>query len=173
MEAIGTLAGGIAHDFNNILAAVMGYTELTMLSLPEKSQLRVQLNHVLKASLRARDLVEQILTFSRQTSQDFQPQPIQIALIIKEALKLIRSTFPSTIQLQLDIASNGKVVIDPSQMHQIIMNLCTNAKHAMQQNGGVLTVEMIEIDIEPHAEILDHQPDLRPGTVVGQPIYRA
>ena len=166
MEAIGTLAGGIAHDFNNILAAVMGYTELTVLSLPEKSQLRVQLNHVLKASLRARDLVEQILTFSRQTSQDFQPQPIQIGLIIKEALKLIKSTFPSTIQLQLNIASNGKVVIDPSQMHQIIMNLCTNAKHAMQQNGGILTVEMKDIDIEPDAEILGHAPDLQPGPYI-------
>jgi PAS domain S-box-containing protein len=166
MEAIGTLAGGIAHDFNNILAAVMGYTELTVLSLPEKSQLRNQLNHVLKASLRARELVEQILTFSRQTSQDFQPKPIQIGLIVKEALKLIRSTFPSTIQFQLDIASNGKVVIDPSQMHQVIMNLCTNAKHAMQQNGGVLTVEMKDIDIEPNAEILGQEPDLQPGPYI-------
>ncbi len=166
MEAIGTLAGGIAHDFNNILAAVMGYTELTVLSLPEKSQLRTQLNHVLKASLRARDLVEQILTFSRQTSQDLQPQPVQIGLIIKEALKLIRSTFPSTIQLQLDLASDGKVVIDPSQMHQIIMNLCTNAKHAMQQNGGILTVEMKNLDIEPHAEILGRVPDLQPGPYI-------
>jgi PAS domain S-box-containing protein len=166
MEAIGTLAGGIAHDFNNILAAVMGYTELTVLSLPEKSQLRAQLNHVLKASLRARDLVEQILTFSRQTSQDLQPQPIQIGLIIKEALKLIRSTFPSTIQLQLDLASDGKVVIDPSQMHQIIMNLCANAKHAMQQNGGVLTVEMKDLDIGPHAEILVQEPGLQPGPYI-------
>ncbi|MGD8298607.1 MAG: CHASE2 domain-containing protein, partial [Desulfobacterales bacterium] len=166
MEAIGTLAGGIAHDFNNILAAVMGYTELTVLSLPEKSQLRAQLNHVLKASLRARDLVEQILTFSRQTSQDLQPQPIQIGLIIKEALKLIRSTFPSTIQLQLDLASDGKVVIDPSQMHQIIMNLCANAKHAMQQNGSVLTVEMKDLDIGPHAEILVQEPGLQPGPYI-------
>jgi PAS domain S-box-containing protein len=166
MEAIGTLAGGIAHDFNNILAAVMGYTELTLLSLPEKSQLADQLNHVLKASLRARELVEQILTFSRRTTQDFQPQPIEIGLIIKEAFKLIKSTFPSTIQLQLNIASNGKVVIDPSQMHQIIMNLCTNAKHAMQQNGGILTVELNDIDIEPHAEILDQNPDLQPGPYI-------
>ena len=166
MEAMGTLAGGIAHDFNNILAAVMGYTELTLLSIPEKSQLADQLNHVIKASLRAKELVEQILTFSRQTAQDFEPQPIEIGLIIKEALKLIKSTFPSTIQLRLKIVSIGKVVIDPSQMHQIIMNLCTNAKHAMQQNGGILTVELNDIDIEPPAEILDQNPDLQPGPFI-------
>jgi nitrogen-specific signal transduction histidine kinase/ActR/RegA family two-component response regulator len=166
MEAMGTLAGGIAHDFNNILAAVMGYTELTLLSLPEKGQLADQLNHVLKASLRAKELVEQILTFSRQTTQDFQPQPIQIGLIVKEALKLIKSTFPSTIQLRLNIASNGKVVIDPGQMHQIIMNLCTNAKHAMQQNGGILTVALTDITIAAQAKILDHHPDLQPGSYI-------
>jgi signal transduction histidine kinase/ActR/RegA family two-component response regulator len=166
MEAMGTLAGGIAHDFNNILAAVMGYTELTLLSLPEKGQLADQLNHVLKAGLRAKELVEQILTFSRQTTQDFQPQPIQIGLIVKEALKLIKSTFPSTIQLRLNIASNGKVVIDPGQMHQIIMNLCTNAKHAMQQNGGILTVALTDITIAAQAKILDHHPDLQPGSYI-------
>ena len=166
MEAIGTLAGGIAHDFNNILAAVMGYTELTLLSLPEKSQLANQLNHVLKASLRAKELVEQILTFSRQAAQDFQPQPIQIGLIIKEALKLIKSTFPSTIQLRLNIVSEGKVVIDPSQMHQIIMNLCTNAKHAMHQKGGILMVDLNDIDIKPQAKILDQNPELQPGSYI-------
>ena len=166
MEAIGTLAGGIAHDFNNILAAVMGYTELTLLTLPEKSQMADQLNHVIKASLRAKELVEQILTFSRQTTQDFQPQAIQIGLIIKEALKLIKSTFPSTIQLRLKIVSNGKVVIDPSQMHQITMNLCTNANHAMQKNGGILTVELTDTNIDPQAEILDHDPDLQPGPYI-------
>ena len=166
MEAIGTLAGGIAHDFNNILAAVMGYTELTLLSLPEKSQLADQLNHVIKASLRAKELVEQILTFSRQTAQNFPPQPIQIGLIIREALKLIQSTFPSTIQLKLKIASKGKVVIDPSQMHQITMNLCTNANHAMQKKGGILTVALTNINIDPQAEILDHDPDLQPGPYI-------
>ncbi len=162
LEAMGTLAGGIAHDFNNILAAVMGYTELTLLSLPEKSQMADQLNQVIKASLRAKELVEQILTFSRQTTQDFQPQPVQIGLVIKEALKLIKSTFPSTIQLRLNIVSNGKVVIDPGKMHQIIMNLCTNAKHAMEPDGGILTVELSDIDIKPHAKILDQNPDLQP-----------
>ena len=162
LEAMGTLAGGIAHDFNNILAAVMGYTELTLLSLPEKSQMAGQLNQVIKASLRAKELVEQILTFSRQTTQDFQPQPVQIGLVIKEALKLIKSTFPSTIQLRRNIVSNGKVVIDPGQMHQITMNLCTNAKHAMEPDGGILTVELSDIDIEPHAKILDQNPELQP-----------
>ena len=166
MEAIGTLAGGIAHDFNNILAAVMGYTELALLSLPEKSPLADQLNHVLKAGLRAKELVEQILTFSRRTTQDLQPQPIQIGSIIKEALKFIQSTFPSTIQLRLNIVSNAKVVIDPSQMHQIVMNLCTNAKHAMQQNGGILTVALNDTDIETDAKILNQNPDLQPGPYI-------
>ncbi len=166
LEAMGTLAGGIAHDFNNILAAVMGYTELTLLSLPEKSQMADQLNQVIKASLRAKELVDQILTFSRQTTQDFQPQPVQIGLIIKEALKLIKSTFPSTIQLRRNIVSNGKVVIDPGQMHQIIMNLCTNAKHAMEPDGGILTVELSDLDIEPHAKILDQNPDLQPQSYI-------
>ena len=164
MEAIGTLAGGIAHDFNNILAAVMGYTELTLLSLPERSPMANQLNHVLKASLRAKGLVEQILTFSRQTSQDIQPQPVQIELIIREALKLIQSTFPSTIQIRLNLLSKGKVIINPSQMHQLIMNLCTNAKYAMQENGGVLTVELKDIYLQPDAKIIEQNPDLQPGS---------
>jgi signal transduction histidine kinase/CHASE2 domain-containing sensor protein/CheY-like chemotaxis protein len=163
MEAIGTLAGGIAHDFNNILAAVMGYTELSLQETPENSLLNDRLNLVLKASLRAKELVNQILMFSRHTNRDLQPQPIQIGSIIKEALKLIESTFPSSIQLRLNIVSNGRVLIDPSQMHQIIMNLCTNAKHAMQENGGILTVELTDINIEPQAEISELYGDLQPG----------
>ena len=166
MEAIGTLAGGIAHDFNNILAAVIGYTELALLSLPENSQLADQLNHVLKAGLRARELVDQILTFSRKTDQNFQPQPVEIGLIIKEALKLITSTFPTTIQLRTKILSAGKVVINPSQMHQIIMNLCTNARHAMPQDGGILTVELSDIEIGPRAQIMGQNPELQPGPYI-------
>ncbi|MEZ4579616.1 MAG: ATP-binding protein, partial [Desulfobacterales bacterium] len=122
-----------------------------------------QLNHVLKASLRAKELVEQILTFSRQTSQDFNPQPVQTGLIVKEVMKLIKATFPSNIQVHMNIASDGMVIIDPSQMHQITMNLCTNARHAMQENGGILTVELTDVDIGSRAEILDHDPDLKPG----------
>jgi PAS domain S-box-containing protein len=166
MEAIGTLAGGIAHDFNNILSAVMGYTELALLSLPERTELTVHLNHVLKAGMRAKDLVEQILAFSRQTHQVYQQQSVRIGLIIKEALKLIQSTFPSTIQLDLKIVSKSMVVIDPSQMHQIVMNLCTNAKHAMQEHGGMLTVNLVDVEIEPPAEILDRNPELRSGSYV-------
>lgn len=163
MEAIGTLAGGIAHDFNNILAAVMGYTELSLQEIPENNPFKERLNLVLKASVRAKELVDQILIFSRQTDQDLQPQPVQIGLIIKEALKLIESTFPSTIQLRLNIVSTGRVVIDPSQMHQIIMNLCTNAKHAMQESGGILTVELTDMNIEPQAEIRELNSSLQPG----------
>jgi signal transduction histidine kinase len=111
-------------------------------------------------------LVEQILTISRRTTQDIKPQPVEVGLIVKEALKLIQSTFPSTIELRLKIAGHGQAVIDPSQMHQITMNLCTNAKHAMQRNGGVLTVAVGDVDIQAQAKILDQDPDLQPGPYV-------
>ncbi len=166
MKAIGTLAGGIAHDFNNILSSVMGYTELALFSLPEKSQATDQLNHVFTASLRAKDLIGQILTSSRQMNQDQQSRPVQAGLIVKEALKLIQSTFPSTIQLHTEITSGGMLFIDPGQLYQIVMNLCTNARYAMQEDGGSLTVTLKDMDIEPHAEVLDQNPELRPGPYI-------
>ena len=163
MEAIGTLAGGITHDFNNILAAVMGYTELTLQELPPDSPLRDRLQQVLKAGLRAKALVGQILTFSRRSNQDIQPKSLEIGVIVKEAVKFLRSMLPSTIQIRSNILSNDKAIIDPSQMHQIVMNLATNAKHAMQANGGVLTIELIDMDIKPHSDQGANDPPLQPG----------
>ena len=160
MEAIGTLAGGIAHDFNNILSAIIGYTELASLEIPPGSKAKRQLGEVLKGGERAKELVNQILTFGRQTAHE--KKPLQIGLIIKEALKLLRSTIPSTIEIQTDISSKGMVVGDPTQMHQIAMNLCTNAYHAMRERGGVLAVTLKDIDIG-----LDSQnPALQPGAYV-------
>jgi PAS domain S-box-containing protein len=166
MEAIGTLAGGIAHDFNNILAAVMGYTELSLQDTPNGSPVKNRLQQVLKASLRAKELVDQILAFRRRSSQESQPQTTRIRLIIKEALKLLRSTLPSTILIRPNITSDGCAIIDPTRVHQIIMNLCTNAKHAMQETGGTLTVELNDIDIPAPPELSNFDPHLPPGPYV-------
>jgi len=141
MEAIGTLAGGIAHDFNNILSPIMGYTEMALSELPEESRMARDLQQVLDASNRATDLVRQILTFSRQREQE--RQPVRVALIVKEALKLLRASLPSTVEFRHRIEAEEEVVLaDPTQIHQILMNLCTNAGHAMRETGGTLTVEL-------------------------------
>lgn len=143
LEAIGVLAGGIAHDFNNILAAIIGYTELSREELPEESPLRPNLDQILRAGLRAKDLVQQILACSRQMESERRPLPLQ--LIVKETLKLLRSSLPSTIQIRTQINEQcGMVMADPAQIHQVIMNLCTNAYHAMRERGGVLTVGLEE-----------------------------
>jgi PAS domain S-box-containing protein len=146
MEAIGTLAGGIAHDFNNILSLIFGYTELAMGNLPEDSHARSDMNKLLQAGDRARDLVKQILTFSRHTEQE--QKPILIQPIVKEALKLLRATLPTTIEIRQNIATESMVLADPTQMHQVIMNLCTNAYHAMSEKGGVLDVSLTDIDLD-------------------------
>ena len=146
LQAIGTLAGGIAHDFNNILFPIVGYTELTMDDIPKDSQARQNLEEVLKATNRAKELVQQILTFSRQSSQERKPMKVQY--LIKEAVKLLRATIPSSIAIDCDIdESCGPIKGDPTQIHQIIMNLCTNAYHAMQETGGKLEVSLKEINI--------------------------
>ncbi len=159
MEAIGTLAGGIAHDFNNILSAVMGFTELAMYQVEKGTSTQDDLQEVLKASVRARDLVKQILTFSRQA--EYEQKPIQVKLIVKEALKLLRASLPATIEIRGNIQSDSLVMGDPTQIHQIMMNLCTNAQHAMQAKGGVLEVSLTdeELDLASAAGY----PDLNPG----------
>jgi nitrogen-specific signal transduction histidine kinase/ActR/RegA family two-component response regulator len=159
MEAIGTLAGGIAHDFNNILSAIMGYTQLASLIIPEDSEARPRLDQVLKASRRAKDLVTQILSFGRQTEQE--RQSVQIGLIVKEAVKLFRSTLPATIEIKENIESQGMVEGDPSQIHQIVMNLCTNAYHAMREKGGVLSIFLEEVDLDTPFQL--NGQDLQPG----------
>ncbi len=145
MEAIGTLAGGIAHDFNNILAAVIGFAELTKLAAQGNGEATANVSEVLRASFRARDLVRQILTFSRQTEAEF--GPVQIQLIVKEALKLLRASLPSTIQVRQDLACAGLALGDATQIHQVVMNLCTNSYQAMHEKGGVLEVSLSEVRI--------------------------
>ena len=141
METIGTLAGGIAHDFNNILSPILGYTDLALSELPASHPAHDDLEQVLKAARRARELVQQILIFSRRSDQV--KRPVQLHLVIHEALKLIRSTLPSTIELSQHVETRDDTVLaDPGQMHQVIMNLCTNAASAMRASGGVLRVEL-------------------------------
>ncbi len=146
LQAIGTLAGGIAHDFNNILFPIVGYTELTMDDVPEDSQARQNLEEILKATNRAKGLVQQILTFSRQGGQERKPLKVQV--LIKEALKLLRATIPSTIEIECNINEACRHIMgDPTQIHQVVVNLCTNAYHAMQETGGTLEVGLEEVDI--------------------------
>jgi len=141
MEAIGTLAGGIAHDFNNILGAIMGYTEMLALDIPDSVDLQKKVQQILKASDRAKELVHQILSFSRQHDQE--RKPVQMHLIIKEALKLLKASLPSTIDIRQQVSTKRSTVLaNPTQIHQVLMNLCTNAHHAMRDTGGVLTVKL-------------------------------
>ncbi len=146
IQAIGTLAGGIAHDFNNILFPIVGYTELTLDEVPEDSTAHQNLEEVLKAAQRAKDLVQQILTFSRQSGQE--REPLRVQYIIKEALKLLRATIPSTIEIDHHLKDDcGAVLGDATQIHQVIMNLCTNAYQSMQEKGGKLEISLTEVDI--------------------------
>ena len=146
LQAIGTLAGGIAHDFNNILFPIVGYTELTMDDIPEDCQARKNLEEILKATHRAKELVQQILTFSRQGCQE--RKPLKIQFLIKEALKLLRATIPSSIEIESNVDEGcGPIKGDPTQIHQVIMNLCTNAYHAMQATGGKLEVGLKQVAI--------------------------
>jgi PAS domain S-box-containing protein len=147
MESIGTLAGGIAHDFNNILSPLIGFAEMIQEDLPQNSPEQESIAEVLQAAFRARDLVKQILAFSRQGDQTL--KPVRLQLILGEALKLLKSSLPKTIDIQVDINSDcGMVVADEGQIHQVIMNLVTNAYHAMQESGGQLSVALEEIEIE-------------------------
>jgi signal transduction histidine kinase len=143
IQGIGTLAGGIAHDFNNILFPIVGYTELTMDEVPEDSVAHNNLEEILKAANRAKELVKQILTFSRQSGQE--RKPVEIQQVIKEALKLLRASIPASIEIVHDIDENCSPVMgDATQIHQIIINLCTNAYQAMQDGGGKLEVILKE-----------------------------
>ena len=143
MEAIGTLAGGIAHDFNNILSIILGYSELAMLDVDPESAAYDRISEISNAGIRAKDLVQQILTFSRKSVAE--TQPLEIGLIVKETMKMLRASLPATISFKLNIRSTRTVNADPTQIQQIIMNLCTNSYHAMRDNGGVLTVELIDV----------------------------
>ena len=144
MEAIGTLAGGIAHDFNNILSAILGYTEIAKAQLPADNKIRNDLDQVIIAGQRATDLVKQILTFSRQSEELFKPLDVQV--ILTEVLKLLRSSLPSTISLKENISKDCDMVFaNSTQIHQVIMNICTNAKDAIGEEIGTLEVSLSEI----------------------------
>ena len=157
MEAIGTLSSGIAHDFNNILGAIMGNAELAILDLPTNHPVQECLEEITKASHRAADLVRQILVFSRQQEQE--RASVRLQPVIKEALKLLRATIPSGVELHSHIAPESPPVLaDPTQIHQVLMNLCTNAWHALPEQGGCLEVRLepfeVNADLEMgHAEL--------------------
>jgi PAS domain S-box-containing protein len=155
MEAIGTLAGGIAHDFNNILASIIGYTELSIDDLDPETGLYKYLAEVLKGGYRARDLVRQILTFSRKTEED--KKPVQVKLMVKESIKLLRSSLPSNIRIEDNVASDALVLCHPTHIHQILMNLSTNAAHAMEPDGGVLRIDLEDVHLDSEAAAEYHQ----------------
>lgn len=161
MEAIGTLAGGIAHDFNNILGAIIGYTELSLQEPGENQRQRRYLEQIFKAAKRAGDLVKQILTFSRQTEETL--LPLRISPIVTEVLKLLRASLPSTVEVRQNIQSDPDTILASStHIHQILMNLCTNAAHAMRDKKGVLSIGLEPVEIRP-GEILTAQ-GLLPGS---------
>ncbi|MBU1157486.1 MAG: PAS domain S-box protein [Proteobacteria bacterium] len=159
MEAIGTLAGGIAHDFNNILSAVIGYTELAQMKLEADSEINDDLQEVLTAGVRAKDLVKQILAFSRQAQRE--QVPTQLGLIAQEALKLIRSSLPTTIDVRQNIQSQSVILSDPIQLHQIVMNLCTNAAYAMRGKDGILEIALTDVELD--SDFCLSHPEIQPG----------
>ena len=145
LETIGTLAGGIAHDFNNILTPVLGYAEMGALDAPEENPLHDYFTEIVRAAERARTLVAQILTFSQ--AQESEPQAVDVRSILSEALKLLRPSIPATITIRRRLDEEcGNVLADPSQIHQVIVNLCTNAFQAMEERGGTLTLELSRIE---------------------------
>ncbi len=165
MEAIGTLAGGIAHDFNNILTAIIGFTDMAQRKAAKDDSISRDLERVQEAGTRAKELVSRILTFSRQGEQE--RQPLRMATVIEEVFKLLRATLPTSIEIhqQIDTVPNGDLVLaDPTQLHQVLMNLGTNAAHAMRARGGIFTVTMA--DIAADASLIKLYPDLTPGPYV-------
>ncbi len=159
MEAIGTLAGGIAHDFNNMLAAIMGYAEMTLANVAQGSLAERNLEQILKAGHRAKNLIRQILMFTHEGEKEF--QKVEIWPVVKEALKLLRASIPKTVEISQNnrLTSDGVALADPTQIHQVLMNLCTNAAYAMRERGGVLEVSLADGD--PRTETLSVYSKLR------------
>ena len=158
--ALGQLASGLAHDFNNILGAIMGYVEMALYELPEETSARQSMEQVLLASHRAKDLVRQILAFSRQNDQE--RKPLLLASIIKEVSNLLRASIPSNIEIVQNIQTDTSAMLaDPTQIHQVLMNLCTNAHHAMRDGGGKLEISLTTVEVGP--DDISNYPDLLPG----------
>ncbi|MBU0681067.1 MAG: PAS domain S-box protein [Proteobacteria bacterium] len=163
MEAMGTLAGGIAHDFNNILTAILGFSELALLYMPEEGSVRDSIEQVRLAGNRAKELVKQILSFSRQSEASRSPQ--ELTVLVKETLKLLRASLPVNIAISQDIAPDvGLILADITQIHQVLMNLCTNAAHGMAEHGGTLTIGIHEVAFAGDDEARPRE--LAPGTYV-------
>jgi PAS domain S-box-containing protein len=160
MDAIGSLAGGIAHDFNNILGVMLGYTEMVLMSLKEDDGQKRRLQQVLKAGKRGKDLVSQILSFSRPSPQE--RRPVRVNAIVKEALNMLRATLPATIELKMKLAEDHDTILaDPTQMHQVIINLFANAAHAMRDQGGVLDISVQPVTLDAKTAAQYH--GLAPG----------
>jgi PAS domain S-box-containing protein len=143
MESIGTLAGGIAHDFNNILSSMLGFTELALGDIEKGSIIEKHLQEVFTAGNRAKDLVNQILAFARQSDEEV--KPVRVAAVAAEVLKFLRSSIPTTIEIRPNLASDSLIMGNPTQVHQLLMNLCTNAAHAMEDEGGILEVALKDV----------------------------
>jgi PAS domain S-box-containing protein len=159
MESLGTIAGGIAHDFNNILSAIFAYTEFSLEVPGNPPETQKNLNSLLTAAERARDLVSQILTFSRKTAQEL--RPLTPKLIVKEAAKMLRSTIPAEVELKTSIVSDAMIMADPVQIHQIVVNICTNAVHAIKPNSGTIEVVLEDLVVD---EVFAHShPGIKPG----------
>ena len=159
MESIGSLAGGIAHDFNNILSAIVGFTELAQMKIGADSEIKNDLKEVLVASARAKSLVQQDPGF--QPSKQEEQKPVQMSLIVKEALKLLRSSLPVTIDIRKNIQSQSIITSDSTQLHQVVMNLCTNAAHAMGLNGGTLEIDLTDVELD--SVFCSSHPEIQPG----------
>jgi signal transduction histidine kinase/ActR/RegA family two-component response regulator len=163
METIGTLAGGIAHDFNNILTPILGYTDMAREELPVESNLRFDLEQINNAALRGKDLVQQILTFSREV--DFDKKPIQLQPIVAEVLNLLKASLPQSVKIKQNLDPKvGTVLADPTHIHQIVMNLCTNANHAMIKTGGVLEIKLDAVKVDH--KFAEKIPSLKKGEYI-------
>ncbi len=163
MEALGTLAGGIAHDFNNTLAAIFGYAQLSQRHVEPESKLDQNLQQIFLAANRAKDLVKQILSFSHKSTVE--KEPLEIHLVVKEAVKFLQASIPKTVLLRECIAAEtGTILANPTQIHRVMMNLCTNASQAMQNQGGVIDVRLAPVLVDPTSAA--SHPDLRPGPYV-------
>ena len=160
MEAIGTLAGGIAHDFNNILGAIIGYSELVLMKMGNDNPVSKDQEKVLEAAFRAKELVQQILTFSRREKQE--RKPLRVGPLINEATKFLMASLPSTIEIKADIEGNqGMILADPTQIHQVMMNLCTNAADSMRETGGVLSIDLKTVEMDDRQAM--EYPKIEPG----------
>ena len=161
MEAIGTLAGGIAHDFNNILSPIMIHSEMAMMDLSPDSPIRNSLEQIFKAGERARDMIKQVLAFSRQRQEE--KAPIKIGFILKEVVRLLRSSIPTTIDIRHSIETEADTVLaDPTRIHQVLLNLCTNASYDMREKGGALEIELDDLNLD--SETVSQFEDLNPGS---------